>query len=87
MKSLEGTIRHQLRSYLTDGISLDEFTAWLIGATWNMENADDAATSQLAYAIELSLAEYTSGLLTLDELRAELRDLSQDRQPSLSTPA
>ncbi len=77
MKSLEAAIRHQLVSYLSDHLSLDEFTAWLVAATWNIENVGELGASQLAYAIELSLAEHSSGLLTLEELRIELRAISQ----------
>ncbi len=77
MTERESAIRHQLRAYLSDDMSLDEFTAWLVGASWNIENVGDVAASQLAYAIELALAEHTSGLLTLDELRHALRDLNQ----------
>jgi hypothetical protein len=77
MKSLETTIRDQLVSYLTGDLSLDEFTAWLVGATWNIENVGEAGASQLAYAIELALAEHSSGLLSQDELRRDLLGMSQ----------
>ncbi len=77
MTERESAIRHQLRAYLSDDMSLDEFTAWLVGASWNIENVGDVGAIQLAYAIELALAEYSSGLLTLDELRRDLRDLNQ----------
>ena len=77
MEGLEAAIRHQLGSYLSDRMSLDEFTAWLVGTTWNIESMGEPEASQLVYAIELALAEHTSGLLTLEELRAELRRLSQ----------
>jgi hypothetical protein len=77
MTERESAIRHQLGAYLSDAMSLDEFTAWLVGASWNIEQTGDVGASQLAYAIELALAEHSSGLLTLDELQRALRDLSQ----------
>jgi hypothetical protein len=77
MEDLEAAIRHQLGSYLSDRMSLDEFTAWLVGTTWNIDPTSEPEASQLAYAIDLALAEHTSGLLTLEELRAELHGLSQ----------
>ena len=77
MKRLETTIRDQLISYLRGDLSLDEFTAWLVGATWNVENVGEAGASQLAYAIELALTEHSSGLLTVDELRRDLLGVSQ----------
>jgi hypothetical protein len=77
MEHLETTIRRHLVSYLAGNVSLDELTNWLVRATWNIENSENAAARELAYAVELALAEYSSGLLTPDELRAELRALSQ----------
>lgn len=77
MERLEPAIRHHLAAYLAGALSLDEFTAWLVAATWNIGTMGDAAASDLAYSIELALAEHSSGLLTLDELRAELQDLNQ----------
>ncbi len=59
-------------------MSLDAFTAWIVGASWNIENTGDVGASPLAYAIELALAEYSSGFLTLDELRSELRHISRE---------
>lgn len=77
MTERELTIRHQLGAYLCDAMSLDDFTAWLVAASWNIEQTGDIGASQLAYAIELALAEHTSGLLTLEELRRDLEDLHQ----------
>lgn len=77
MEHLETTIRRHLVSYLAGDVSLDEFTNWLVRATWNIENTGNASARELAYAVELTLAEYSSGLLTLEELRAELHALSQ----------
>jgi hypothetical protein len=78
MTERESAIRHQLGAYLSDALSLDEFIAWVVGASWNIENAGDAGASQLAFTIELALAEHSSGFLTLDELRSELRNISRE---------
>jgi hypothetical protein len=77
MDRLEATVHRHLESYLAGNISLAEFTDWLVGTTWNIEQAADPEAVQLAYAIELALAEHSSGLLSLDELRDELRTISQ----------
>lgn len=77
MTERESAIRHQLDAYLSESMSLDEFTAWIVGASWNIKKTGDIGASQLAFGIELALAEHTSGLLTLDELRRALRDLTQ----------
>jgi hypothetical protein len=83
VEKLETTIRRHLVRYLAGQMSLDDFTDWLVGATWNIEKRGDAETKQLVYSIELALAEASSGLLTLDELRTEFRTLLNDVNISL----
>jgi hypothetical protein len=75
VENLETTIRRHLVRYLAGQMSLDDFTDWFVGATWNIQNRGDVGTKQLVYSIELALAEASSGLLTVDELRTELRSL------------
>jgi hypothetical protein len=77
VENLETTIRRHLVRYLAGQMSIDAFTDWLVGATWNIQNSGDAGASRLAYSVEHVLAEASDGLLTLDELRAELRGLTQ----------
>jgi hypothetical protein len=77
MDDLETTIRRYLVDYLADDTSLNDFTDWFIGATWNIEKEGTAEAKELAYAIDLALAEASSGLLALDELRVALLGLSQ----------
>ena len=83
MENLETTIRRHLVRYLAGQMSLDDFTDWFVGATWNIEKKEDAETKQLVYSIELALAEASSGLLSLDELRTELRTLLNEVNISL----
>jgi hypothetical protein len=69
------TIRQHLERYPTDEISLAGFAKWLVGVTWPIGDDADSHGRKLAHAIELALAEATSGLLSLDELRTELHTL------------
>jgi hypothetical protein len=78
MSQLEQSIRQHLVDYLAGQISLDDFTSWLVGATWNVASTESAGAAELTYSVELALAEHSSGLLSDEELRAELRALSQD---------
>jgi hypothetical protein len=78
VEPLERSIRRNLVSYLAGNAALDEFTSWLVRASWNVGSTGDVEASHLVYSIELALAEYSDGLLTLDELRAELLLLSRD---------
>lgn len=72
-------MRDHLALFLAGDVSLDTFTDWLVGATWNRDTMGDAAASQLAYSIEFVLAEHSSGFLSEDELRSELQQFSQRR--------
>jgi hypothetical protein len=74
-----------LRDYLAGKISLDDLKEWLIDATWDLSNTADSPDRQLAFAIELVLAEASSGYLTPDELHADLQALLD--RAALRTPA
>jgi len=65
-------IREKVAQYLTGGISLDQFEDWLVQSSWNMHRGSDAQSQKLASAIELRLAEHSSGHLSEVDLRAEL---------------
>lgn len=68
----EYQIRQKLAKYLHDEISLDQFEGWLADRSWNMHRDSDEAAQRLASAIELRLAEHSSGHLDNVELRDEL---------------
>ena len=72
----EMTMRRHLADYLDGRISLAEFTGWIVGAVWEVERYGEPEAATLGYAIELALAEKSSGLLNLQELDAELRILA-----------
>jgi hypothetical protein len=75
MRSLEQAIRDHLDAYLSGEVSLDAFKEWMIGVTWNRDDALGSDARQLAYAIELALAEESGGYLTREELHADLRQI------------
>ena len=66
-------IREQLVKYLASEVSLREFQRWFVPATWDLKATDNASTYKLVSDIGLLLAEYTSGHLSEDELRNDLR--------------
>jgi hypothetical protein len=68
-------IRRHLIDYLAGTISLDQLKERLIDATWDSEDAAHWEALQLAYDVELVLAEESSGHLTPEELRADLQEL------------
>jgi hypothetical protein len=68
----EYQIRQWLARYLHDEVSLDQFEDWLVQRSWNMHLDSEPSAQRLASAIELRLAEYSSGHLDDNELRLEL---------------
>lgn len=73
--SLDQEIQQQLDWYLRGDISLADFEAWLVPATWDISPQSDSAAQDLATAITLRVAEFTKGDWTEDELRAELTEI------------
>ena len=75
MDPLEKSIRNHLAAYLAGNLSLNELQDWLVGATWNANESASSDAENLAYSIELVLAEYSGGYLTPDQLRSDLHEI------------
>ncbi|MFT4040177.1 MAG: hypothetical protein QM692_18495 [Thermomicrobiales bacterium] len=75
MENLTETIRRHLLDYLAGATSYDEFTDWMYGVTWNLDQRGDAAASHLGYGIMLEIAEFSNGDATSDEFRSGLQAL------------
>lgn len=69
----ENSIREKLGRFLRKDISLDQFEDWLAQSSWNMHMDSSEEAQKLASAIELRLAEHSSGHLDEKPLRDELR--------------
>lgn len=65
-------VRKELVKFLSNEISLDQFEDWLASKSWDMHKDSIASAQKLVSAIELRLAEYSSGHGELEALRAEL---------------
>ena len=76
---------HHLKDYLAGRMSLEDLKERLVDATWDRQNEDDSPDRQLAYDIELVLAEASSGYLTPEELRSDLEALLE--RASVDAPA
>jgi hypothetical protein len=79
-KTLDQLIQQELDRYLRDDISLAEFEAWLVPETWDISPQADAAAHDLATAVTLRIAEFTSG----DWTEAELRDALVQIKPTIT---
>lgn len=73
---IEIEIHEWLGRYVGSEISLGEFRNWLIPRAWNIEQDDDKAAEELAYEIELRLAEFSNGDWTEDDLKEMLRKIA-----------
>ena len=72
---LEIQILDKLADYLVGEMSLRDFQNWFVPIAWDIEATGSPAARDLAYEIELHLAEYTSGHRTKKELREKLLPL------------
>lgn len=72
----ESKIREKLGRYLRGDLSLDGLEDWLAQSSWNMHKDSNEAAQKLASAIELRLAEHSSGHLKEPALRDELRQFA-----------
>ncbi len=75
MDSLTREIEEQLERYLQGERTLSDFEAWLVPETWDLSPQADRPAHELATAITLRIAEFTSGDWSEEELRAALADL------------
>ncbi len=66
-------ISEQLARYLNGRTDLDSFEDWFVINSWNIHLANDPNAESLVFAVEESLAEYSSGHITEAQLVAELR--------------
>lgn len=69
---LDTEIRGKLAEYLNSEISLRQFQEWFVPATWDIQTSEPAHILDLAYSIQLKLAEYASDHLTENDLRQAL---------------
>lgn len=80
----ENKIRENLGRYLSGELSLDHFEDWLVQRSWNMHKDSDESAQKLASAVELRLAEHSSGHLDDAALRDELRQLLNPKVVQIS---
>jgi hypothetical protein len=82
----DNEILKQLVLYLGNQISLDEFEDRFVRGSWNAHREGDPVALRLISAIELRLAEHSSGHLPDAELREELRTLTEPQFVYFSFP-
>ena len=75
--TLAHDIRLQAVAFLSRELSLQEFEDWLGAESWDVQLADDAEATSLAYDIERGLAELSSGDRTEEDFRRFLARLLQ----------
>jgi hypothetical protein len=83
---IESQVRDRVSQYLHGEIGLDSFEEWLVQRSWNMQQDSVEEARRLVAAIELRLAEHSSGHLDERGLRHELAGLVASEKVS-DTPA
>jgi len=70
---VESHIRFWLARLIAGEASIDTFEDWFVAQSWNMHLDSEPAAQKLVAAVELRLAEYSSGHLNEAGLLEELR--------------
>ena len=71
-RSLEAAVREQLTQCLAGQSTIDEFTSWVVAATWNLDQTQPSPEIRFANEIKLALAEHSGGYRSDKELRESL---------------
>jgi hypothetical protein len=82
---LDMSIREQLARYLNQEITLAEFQEWYVPFSWQVDRLGDLFLREFISDTDLRLAEYTSGHLSEEDLRSELRSLIQTCRITIGT--
>lgn len=75
--SLELEIRQKLAQYAVGAMTLAEFRAWFVPATWDLDDTVNPEGSRLVYEIENLYVEFTDGYWTEPELRERSLHIAQ----------
>ncbi len=76
--SLDNDIRERLASYLLGEGSLEDFKDWFVPVLLEVDNSHNQKAINMAYEIELRLAEYSNAYWSEDELKRLLRPLVEN---------
>ncbi|MGH9358905.1 MAG: hypothetical protein ACRD1O_07005 [Terriglobia bacterium] len=82
----EFEIREWLSRLVAQEITLDVFEDWFVSNTWNIHRQGGDEAQKLAYAVELRLAEHSSGHLNSNGLRRELEPFVSRYARSIGQP-
>ena len=74
MPLIDTQIRRRLSEYIAGDMTLKKFAAWFAPVVWGIGSAP-AGSQDLAYELELRLAEYSNGDWTEAELRRLFRSV------------
>jgi hypothetical protein len=73
---METEIREQIIRHLAGELTLDELAAWLIEATWDVDQRADHRAAELAYSMQLLFAERDRGHRSDAEVERLLRQIA-----------
>jgi hypothetical protein len=73
--SLESQMREWIVRYLAREVALQDLEAWLVPASWDIDEEDDPGSAEVAYTAQLLLAERAHDHLSQTALDEHLRQL------------
>lgn len=76
--SVDNGIRKKLASYLLGEYSLEDFKDWFIPVLLAVDHSENQKAINMAYEIELRLAECSNGYWNEDELKQLLKPLVEN---------
>lgn len=80
----------EIRNRLADALfygRMEEFEDWFVRESWNVHQFGDLELQKLVYALELRLAEYSTGHLDESALHRELIPLLERGSLNIGAPA
>lgn len=78
MTNLTHTINLKLKLCWTERISLQEFDVWFAPIIWKIEKYKDQQAQELAYSVEVILAEFSSGFMKKIDVLEKFQKLTGD---------
>ena len=78
-------LAHRLSEFAIGGVSVREFEEWFVPSSWNAHVWAPQSLQDVAYSLELVLAEYSNGHVSNSYLRAFAGNVARELDASANT--
>ena len=83
MTTIERELRHRAADYVSGRSTLSELEIWLGPVAWSLDETADKHFRELVNALELRIAEYTSGAWSDEQIRELIENIAVPPSASL----